>query len=54
VLNKLSDAASRDLKRAGRAFQAADRDAQGSLDFNGLNKYVLCRADKPLGCSRIP
>ena len=36
ALNKLSDAVSRDMKRAGRAFQAADKEARGFLDHSDL------------------
>ena len=36
ALNKLSDAVGRDMKRAGRAFQAADREARGYLDHSDL------------------
>lgn len=36
ALNKLSDAIARDMRKAARAFQAADVDSQGYLEQNGI------------------
>ena len=40
ALNKLSDAIARDLRKAAKAFSAADVDSQGYLEQSGLLRWV--------------